>query len=81
MAKHPVLSQFNELLSMIDTNLPYSASLIPLPGLLLLFRFDKFGPNRAMQLLEPQSLAQFEKSIIESAITIIETWLNKWQVG
>ena len=78
MANHPVLSQFDELLAIIDANLPYSASLIPLPGLLLLFHFDKCGPNRATQLLEPQSLSNFEKTVTETAITIIETWLKKW---
>ena len=38
LAKNPVLSQLDGLVDMIDGMMPYSASSIALPGLILLYR-------------------------------------------
>lgn len=81
MAKHPVLSQFNELIEMIDAQMPYTASLIGLPGLLLIFRHEKCGPNRAMQLLEPHCLVEFQNETVFMAKNLLETGIEKWQVA
>ena len=78
MANHPVLSQLDELIAMIDAQMPYMASLIRLPGLLLIFRHENCGPNRAMQLLDPQSQINFEKETVLMAKRLLETVIDKW---
>ena len=58
--------------------MPYTASLIQLPALLLLFKFENCGPNRAMQLLEPQCLQEFQKESVLMAKNLLEGPLEKW---
>ena len=38
LAKHPVLNSIDELMTLIDTQMPYTAASINLPGLILLFQ-------------------------------------------
>jgi len=53
LGKQPVLHEVATLVTLIDQDMPYTASLIGLPGLILLFHFEQSAPSRAMQLLEP----------------------------
>ena len=78
MANHPVLSQFDELIAMIDAQMPFMASLIRLPGLILIFRHENCGPNRAMQLLDPQCKVNFDKQTVLMAKRLLETGIDKW---
>ena len=78
MANHPVLSQFDELIAMIDAQMPFMASLIRLPGLILIFRHENCGSNRAMQLLDPQCKVNFDRQTVLMAKRLLETGIDKW---
>ena len=75
LSKHPVLQDIDQLVNLLDADMPYSASLIGLPGLLLMFKYERSKPSRAMQLLQPDSLTEFKKGIARTARYLLETSL------
>ena len=79
--KHPVLQDVATLVSIIDTSMPYTSTLMGFPGLLLLFKNERCGPNRAMQLLAPSSTAHFKKGMIMAARSLLEDSLRRWSNG
>ena len=48
LSKHPVLQDIDQVVALIDADMPYTASLMGLPCLLVLFRNQKCRPSRAM---------------------------------
>lgn len=81
LAKNSVLSQLDSLVDTIDGMMPYSASSIALPGLLLLYRYEHLKPKRAMQILEPECLTEFKKDNLKAARKLLEQPLEKWRSG
>ena len=58
--------------------MPATASLAMLPVFVLMFIDERHGPNKAMQILDPQSLINFSKANILEVKEYIEGSLSKW---
>ena len=56
--------EFEALLESIGKDLPYTCSLMMLPIYVLQFKEEKQGPNKAMQMLDPNSKTNFKKEIL-----------------
>lgn len=78
LSQHPVLQDVEALVKIIDDDMPYMVSLVGLPGLLLLFRYERCRPSRALQLLRPQCLLDFRREIVSVARRLLEDSFDRW---
>ena len=79
ISKHSLFGgEFTSVIELIEKDLPYTADLLMLPIYILQFAEEKRGPNKAMQLLDPNSKTNFKKEILAKMRLYIEGGLQAW---
>ena len=74
ISKHAAIG-FETLLESVEKDLPYTCGLVMLPIYVLQFTEEKRGPNKAMQMLDPNARTNFQKEILAKMRLYIESGL------